>query len=238
MKLDILAIGAHPDDVELSAGGTLLVHLKRGLKCGIVDMTRGELGSRGNAAIRLEEANRAAEILGVHVRENLEMEDGFFLNDKAHQLSIASVIRKYRPEIILSNAVSDRHPDHGKAAVLVTNAVFLAGLARVSTTSAGQLQEAWKVKAHYHYLQDRFIQPDFVVNVTEVWEKRMEAIFAFKTQFYDPASKEPQTPISTKEFIDFLSARAMDIGRPCGFHYAEGFTVERTIGVSDLFNLK
>lgn len=237
MKLDILAFGAHPDDVELCAGGTLLVHIKKGYKCGIVDLTRGELGTRGNAAKRTEEANHSSEILGVQVRENLEMEDGFFINDKTHQLAIASVIRKYKPEIILSNAVSDRHPDHGRAAALITNAVFLAALSRLSSTSAGQLQEAWRVKAHYHYIQDRYIRPDLAIDITEYWDKKMESILAFKTQFFDPLSTEPKTPISEKEFLQFLEARSMEMGRQSGFQYAEGFTCERIPGVTDLFNL-
>jgi bacillithiol biosynthesis deacetylase BshB1 len=237
-KLDILAIASHPDDVELCAAGTLMAHISKGYKCGIVDLTRGELGTRGNAEKRLAEAKKAAEIMGLSVRENLEMEDGFFLNDKAHQLAIATVIRKYKPEIVISNSISDRHPDHGRAAALVTNAVFLAGLARLSTTSAGQPQEKWKVKAHYHCIQDRYIKPDFVIDVTPYWEKKMEAILAYKTQFFDPTNNEPNTPISGKEFLDFLSARAMEFGRPAGYHYAEGFTVERTPGVSDFFTLE
>jgi bacillithiol biosynthesis deacetylase BshB1 len=238
MKLDILAFAAHPDDVELCAAGTLLLHIKKGFKVGIVDLTKGELGTRGNATRRTEESNRSSEILGIHVRENLGMEDGFFLNDKTHQLSVVNVIRKYQPEIIISNAISDRHPDHGRAAELIREAVFLAGLSRVSTTSAGELQKVWKAKAHYHYIQDRYIKPDFIVDVTPFWEKKMEAILAFKTQFFDPNSKEPETPISGKDFLDFLSARAMEFGRPAGFKYGEGFTVERTVGVLDLFDLK
>ncbi len=237
VKLDILAFGAHPDDVELCAAGTLLVHLNKGYKCGIVDLTRGELGSRGTAATRMEEANKSSEILGIHVRENLEMEDGFFQNDKAHQLSIASVIRKYRPKIVISNAISDRHPDHGRAAALITNGVFLAGLKKVSTTLAGQLQESWRIKAHYHYIQDRYIKPDIVIDVSAVWEKKMEAILAFKSQFYDPDSIEPVTPISSMEFLKFIEGRSIETGRQAGFHYAEGFTCERTPGVKDFFNL-
>jgi bacillithiol biosynthesis deacetylase BshB1 len=237
MKLDILAFASHPDDVELGAGGTLLAHIDAGHKVGIVDLTRGELGTRGNAETRISEANAAAGLLGLSVRENLGMEDGFFQNDRTHQLAIASVIRKYRPEIIISNAVSDRHPDHGRAAALITNGAFLAGLTRVGTTAAGQLQESWKVRAHYHYIQDRYIRPDFVVDVTDYWEKKMEAILAFRTQFYDPKSSEPTTPISSKDFLDFLAARAMEMGRQSGFRFAEGFTVERTPGVKDLFTL-
>jgi bacillithiol biosynthesis deacetylase BshB1 len=237
MKLDILAFAAHPDDVEISAGGTILVHLKKGYKCGIIDLTQGELGTRGTMKTREEEAKRANEIIGIHVRENLGMEDGFFLNDKMNQLKIVSVIRKYRPEIVLCPAITDRHPDHSRAASLVSSAIFLSGLLKVETIIDDKLQEKWKVKAHYHYLQDRYIKPDFAVDISEVWEKKMQAVKAFSTQFYDPASKEPETVISRKDFFDFLAGRAMEMGRPLGVQYAEGFTTPRSPGISDLFNL-
>jgi N-acetylglucosamine malate deacetylase 1 len=237
MKLDILAFGAHPDDVELGAGGTLLMHLKKGYKCGIVDLTRGELGTRGSAELRDQEAKKAGEIIGVQVRENLGMEDGFFLNDRKHQLAIATIIRKYRPEIVLCNAIMDRHPDHARASTLTSMAVFLAGLQKVYTTYDGKQQDRWKVKANFHYIQDRHIKPDLAVDITEVWEKKMESVRAFASQFYNPSSSEPETEISGKDFLDFLTGRAMEMGRPLGIKYAEGFTTSRTPGVDDLFKL-
>ncbi len=237
MKLDILAFGAHPDDVEISASGTLIVHIENGYKCGIVDLTRGELGTRGSAEYRDDEAKRASEIIKIHARENLRMEDGFFQNDKINQLKIVSVIRKYRPEIILCNAIIDRHPDHSRAAALISTSIFLAGLHKVITTFNDTPQERWKVKAHYHYVQDRYIKPDIAVDISSVWDKKMQAIRAFSSQFYDPFSTEPDTEISGKDFIEFLSGRAMEMGRPLGVQYAEGFTSPRLPGVSNLFNL-
>ena len=237
MKLDILAFGAHPDDVEISASGTLLVHIAKGYKCGIIDLTRGELGTRGSAEQRDEEAKRASEIIGIHVRENLSMEDGFFYNDKANQLKIVSIIRKYKPEIILCNAITDRHPDHSRAASLISTSVFLAGLHKVNTMNNDIPQERWKVKAHYHYVQDRYIKPDIAVDISSVWEKKMASILAFSSQFYDPSSTEPDTEISGKDFMEFLSGRAMEMGRPLGVQYAEGFTSPRLPGVTNLFNL-
>ena len=237
MKLDILAFGAHPDDVEISSSGTLIVHIAKGYKCGIVDLTRGELGTRGSADLREKEAKAASEILGIHIRENLNMEDGFFQNDKINQMKVVSVIRKYQPEIVLCNAISDRHPDHSRAAALVASGVFLAGLSRLKSTMEGKEQERWKVKAHYQYIQDRYIKPDFAVDITSAWEKKMKSILAFSTQFYNPSSDEPQTEISGLDFIEFLSGRAREIGRPLGIEYAEGFTASRLPGVQDLFNL-
>ena len=237
MKLDILAFGAHPDDVEISSSGTLLIHMEKGYKCGIVDLTRGELGTRGTADLRAEEAKIASGILGIHARENLQMEDGFFQNDRTNQLKVVAVIRKYRPEIILGNAISDRHPDHSRASALISNAVFLSGLHRVKTTFENVEQERWKVKCFYQYMQDRYIKPDFAVDISSVWEKKMKAILAFSTQFYNPSSAEPETEISGLDFIEFLSGRAREIGRPLGVQYAEGFTAARLPGVKDLFNL-
>lgn len=237
MKLDILAFGAHPDDVEISASGTLLIHIEKGYTCGIVDLTRGELGTRGSAEFRDEEAKMASEIIKIHARENLRMEDGFFQNDKINQLKIVSVIRKYKPEIILCNAITDRHPDHSRAAALISTAIFLSGLQKVVTTFNDTQQERWKVKAHYHYVQDRYIKPDIAVDISSVWDIKMKAILAFSSQFYDPSSKEPDTEISGKDFIDFLAGRAMEMGRPLGVQYAEGFTSPRLPGVTNLFNL-
>ena len=236
MKLDILAFGAHPDDVELGASGTLLVHINKGFKCGIVDLTRGELGTRGSADIRSIEAKRASEILGIAIRENLGLEDGFFQIDKKSQLAVVAVIRKYQPEIILCNAVEDRHPDHARAAMLVERAVFLAGLSRVQTgTSSGD--QRWKTRAVYHYLQDRYMKPDVIVDVSDFWEKRMESVKAYSSQFYNPHSNEPDTAISGKDFLDFLTSRAIDMGRPIGVRYGEGFTLSRPPGTENLLDL-
>lgn len=232
MKLDILALGAHPDDVEISCGGTLLKHIELGYSCGIIDLTQGELGTRGSGELRLKEAEKARQILGVAVRENLGFADGFFLNDKEHQLPIIRMIRKYRPEIVLANSVHDRHPDHAKGAKLVADACFLSGLVKIETGQA-----AWRPKVIYHYIQDEYIQPDLTVDVTPYFDKKVEAIKAFSSQFYDPESDEPETPISGKEFFDFLKGRAAMVGRPIGAKLAEGFTAHRNVGVNNLFDL-
>lgn len=232
MKLDILAFGAHPDDVEISCAGTILKHIELGYKCGIVDLTRGELGTRGSGELRLVEAEKAKNILGIEARENLGFADGFFQNDKEHQLPVIEMIRKYRPEIVLANSIHDRHPDHGKGAKLVADACFLAGLVKIETG-----QEAWRPKAVYHYIQDEFIHPDLTVDVTPHFDKKIESILAYSSQFYNPDSNEPDTPISGKEFLDFLRGRAMTYGRPIGAELAEGFTAARNIGVKNLFDL-
>ena len=237
MKLDILAFGAHPDDVELSCSGTILKHIQMGKKAGLIDLTRGELGTRGTPEIRDAEAKEAAKILGVSVRENLNLADGYFQNDNGHQLKVIEIIRKYKPEIILCNAITDRHPDHGKAARLVADASFYAGLMKIETICDGKKQEAWRTKAVYHYIQDRYIRPHFVTDITEFMEKKMEAVKAFRSQFYDPSSSEPTTPISTKEFLEFTYSRATDMGRPINVKYAEGFTTERIPAVHSLFEL-
>lgn len=234
MKLDILAIGVHPDDVELSCAGTLLKHIELGKKVGILDLTKGELGSRGSAALRIQEAAKAAQILGVTHRDTLDFSDGFFENDKAHQLEVIKIIRKYQPDIVLANAISDRHPDHGRAAKLVSDACFYSGLVKVVTELEGVNQNHWRPKAIYHYIQDRYIKPDFVVDVSKFVDLKMEAIMAYKSQFYDPSSTEPETPISSKQFMDFIKARMANFGRDINAPYAEGFTVERTIGVTDI----
>ncbi|MBK6986920.1 MAG: bacillithiol biosynthesis deacetylase BshB1 [Bacteroidetes bacterium] len=238
MKLDILAFGAHPDDVELSASGTLINHIKKGYKCGIVDLTNGELGTRGTAETRKEEAEASSKIIGIIAREYLNLADGFFNNDGDHRLEVVKMIRKYQPSIVLCNAISDRHPDHGRGASLVSDAIFLSGLVKVVTQIGGVDQLPWRPQAVYHYIQDRFIKPDFVVDVSDVWEQRMESVKAFKTQFYQADSTEPDTAISSKEFLDFLKGRAMEYGRPAGFQFAEGFTVERYPGINDLTLLK
>lgn len=237
MKLDILAIGAHPDDVEMSCGGTLAKEIANGKKAGILDLTRGELGTRGSAEIRDEEAKKAAEILGVSVRENLGFGDGFFVNNKATQLEVVKIIRKYRPEIILCNAVDDRHIDHGKASTLVSDACFLSGLVKIETIHQGNNQHPWRPTAVYHYIQWKELTPDFVVDITGFEDKKMEAIFAYRSQFFDEASKEPNTPISSKNATDSMLYRNRNLGRLIGTEAAEGFTVERLPAVASIFDL-
>ena len=238
MKLDIVAFGAHPDDVELGCAGTILKEISLGKKVGIVDLTRGELGTRGSAAIRHQEATAAAEILGVTVRENLDMRDGFFTNDEQHQLAVIKMIRKYKPEIVLCNAIDDRHIDHAKGSKLVSDACFLSGLVRIETDIDGVKQEAWRPKLVYHYIQWKNVVPDFVVDITGFTDKKTESILAYGSQFYDPNSKEPESPISSKNFLESLNYRSRDLGRLAGVEHAEGFTVERYLAVNSLGDLK
>jgi bacillithiol biosynthesis deacetylase BshB1 len=237
-QLDILAFGAHPDDVELGCSGTLYKHIVKGYKVGIIDLTRGELGTRGSVELRNKEAEAASKVLGISIRENLDFADGFFRNDRDHQLEIIKVIRKYRPKIILCNSISDRHIDHGRAAALVADAAFLSGLIKIETMNDGIKQSAWRPQSVYHYIQDYYLKPDFVVDITDSFKKKMEAIQCFSSQFYNPESKEPETPISSRDFLDFIEARARELGRPIQAKYAEGFKTARYIGVNDLFNLK
>jgi bacillithiol biosynthesis deacetylase BshB1 len=237
MKLDILAFGAHPDDVELGCAGTILKEISLGKKVGIVDLTRGELGTRGSAELRDLEAAAAANILGVSVRENLAMRDGFFVNDEAHQLEVIKMIRKYKPEIVLCNAIDDRHIDHGKGSKLVSDACFLSGLMKIETSLNGGQQTAWRPKVVYHYIQWKNIEPDFVVDITGFTEKKIESILAYGSQFYDANSKEPATPITSKNFLESLNYRAQDLGRLVGVDFAEGFTVERHLAVNSLGDL-
>jgi bacillithiol biosynthesis deacetylase BshB1 len=234
MKLDILAIGAHPDDIELSCGGTLLSQTDKGSKVGILDLTHGELGTRGTPELRLEEAAAAAKIMGVSVRENAGFADGFFANDKEHQLELIRYIRKYQPDIILGNAIYDRHPDHGRAAQLISNAVFLSGLSKVETKLNGEIQAAWRPKALYHYVQSMDITPSFVVDISAYFDKKLEAIAAYGSQFHRPESTEPATFISSPEFMEFIKGRASHFGVPIGVRYAEGFTSKRLVGVRNL----
>ena len=238
MKLDILAFGAHPDDVELGCAGTILKEVALGKKVGIVDLTRGELGTRGSAEIRDKEAAAAAAILGVSVRENLAFRDGFFVNDEAHQLEIIKMIRKYQPEIVLCNAVDDRHIDHPKGSQLVSDACFLSGLIRITTSLDGEEQKAWRPKVVYHYMQWKNLVPDFVVDITGYVEQKTAAILAYSSQFYDPNSKEPESPISSKNFLESLNYRSRDLGRLTGLEHAEGFTAERYLAVNRLSDLK
>lgn len=238
MKLDILAIGAHPDDVELGCGATIAKEIANGKKVGIIDLTRGELGTRGTAETRDAESNNAAHILGVSLRVNMNFADGFFVNDKKHQLELITMIRKYQPEIVLCNAIDDRHIDHAKGSKLVSNACFLSGLIKVETKDDNKEQKPWRPKQVYHYIQWKNLEPDFVVDVSGFIEKKIESVFAYKTQFYDATSKEPETPISSKNFTDSINYRARDLGRLIGVEYAEGFNVERYAAVDSLFDLK
>ena len=238
MKLDILAFGAHPDDVELGCSGTIAKEVSLGKKVGIIDLTRGELGTRGSVEIRNSESAKASEILGVVVRENLDMRDGFFINDEAHQLKIIQMLRKYRPEIVLCNAITDRHIDHGKGSKLVSDACFLSGLVKIETELNGEKQQAWRPKVVYHYIQWQNIEPDFVVDISEFIGKKMESVLAYSSQFYDPNSKEPVSPITSKNFLDSVKYRAQDFGRLVGVEYAEGFTTERYLAVNSLGDLK
>ncbi len=239
MKLDILVFGAHPDDAELGAGGTIAKEISLGKKVGIIDLTRGELGTRGTAAIRDREAEASAKILGLSVRENMEFADGFFVNDRTHQMALIKKIRTYKPDIVLCNAVHDRHIDHARASELVSHSCFLSGLVKIDTMAEGddQWQEAWRPKQVYHYIQWKNLKPDFVVDITGFIEKKMESIGAYASQFYDPESEEPSTPISSKNFTDSVTYRARDLGRMVGVEYAEGFTVERFIGVNSLSDI-
>ncbi len=231
MKLDVLAFGVHPDDVELSCSGTLMVEKNYGKKTGIVDLTEGELGTRGSSAIRYQEAAAAAMILGVDIRENLQIADGFFKNDEAHQRKVIRIIRKYKPEIVICNAPEDRHPDHGRSAQLVSDASFLSGLSKIETSDNGIIQEAWRPKYVLHYIQDRYLKPDFVVDITAFFEQKLEAIKAYKTQFYNPDLSEPETYISTPDFLESVIYRYKMFGKMIGVKYAEGFITNKTIGI-------
>jgi bacillithiol biosynthesis deacetylase BshB1 len=237
MKLDILAFGAHPDDVELGCSGTLAKEISLGKKVGIIDLTRGELGTRGSVAIRNSESANASEILGVSVRENLDMRDGFFINDEAHQMKVIEMLRKYRPEIVLCNAIQDRHIDHGKGSKLVSDACFLSGLRRIETIVDGKSQEAWRPKVVYHYIQWENITPDFVVDISGFLEIKMESILAYSSQFYKENTSEPESPITSKNFLDSVKYRAQDLGRIIGTAHGEGFTVERYLAVNSLSDL-
>lgn len=237
MKLDILAFGAHPDDVELGCGATLAKHVDAGHKTGIVDLTRGDLGTRGTPEIRLEEAQAAAKVLRLKARENLGFRDGFFVNDQAHQLEVIRMLRKYRPDIVLCNAPHDRHPDHGRASQLVVESCFYAGLRRIETVDNGVPQEAWRPKQVYHYIQFYDLKPDFSVDVSGYLEAKMAAINAHKSQFYDPKSKEPETVIASRAFYDSIANRMAEWGRILGVQHAEAFLAEKTPGVKNLSDL-
>jgi len=238
MKLDILIFAVHPDDAELGCSGTILKHKAASKKVGVIDLTRGELGSRGSAEIRDEEAKAAAEILGLDVRENLAMRDGFFQNDEAHILQVIRKIRQYQPEIVIGNAFTDRHPDHGRASKLINDAVFLSGLVKIQTEMNGLPQAQWRPGLLLHFIQDTYIKPDILIDVTPFWETKMESVRAYKTQFYSPDyDEENQTYISNPEFIKAVEARARDYGKSIGVTFAEGFTSSKLLGVDSLFNL-
>lgn len=239
IKLDILVLAVHPDDAELGCSGTILKHVKQGKKVGIVDLTRGELGTRGTAEIRDEEAAASAKILGLTVRENLGFADAFFQNDKAHQLKVIAAIRKYQPEIIITNAYHDRHPDHGRANQLVEVAAFLSGLRKIETFDGGAAQAPWRPPLLLHFIQDEYIKPDVVIDVTEFWDEKLASIRAFGSQFYNPEwDDEPETYISSPNFIQVIEARAREFGKAINVKYAEGFTSRKILGVDSLFDLK
>ena len=237
LKLDILAFGAHPDDVELGCAGTLAKEISLGRKVGIIDLTEGELGTRGSVEIRYKEAAKASEILGISFRENLKMRDGFFKNDEEHQMEVIKMIRKYRPKIVLCNAVDDRHIDHGKGAKLVSDACFLSGLKRVETFLDNEKQEAWRPQVVYHYIQWKDLKPDFVVDISGFMDKKVEAIMAYDSQFYNPNINDSVTPIATKNFLESIKYRPQDFGRLIGTDFAEGFTTERYVAVNSLGDL-
>lgn len=237
MKIDILAIGIHPDDVELSCSGTIAKHIALGKKVGILDLTRGELGTRGNAELRTKEANDAAIILGVSFRTQLNLKDCFFENNEENQKKIIEIIRKHQPEIILCNAISDRHPDHGRASKLVSDASFYSGLIKIETHTDNKIQQAWRPKAVYHYIQDQYIHPDFVIDISDFIDIKHKAIMAYSSQFYNPSSNEPETPISSKHFIESVNSKMSILGRDIGVKFAEGFTVNRYPGINSLFDL-
>ncbi|MBE2231419.1 MAG: bacillithiol biosynthesis deacetylase BshB1 [Chitinophagaceae bacterium] len=237
MKVDILAIGVHPDDVELGCSGTLINEINKGKKVAILDLTQGELGTRGTVETRYEEAARAAMIMGIHARENLKMRDGFFRNDEEHQRLLIAAIRKYRPSIVIGNILRDRHPDHGRAGNLIGDSCFLSGLAKIETLDeTGKPQERWRPAYVLQYIQDWYHEPDFLIDISAVFEQRMKAIEAYSTQFYTgPASQDgPQTYISKPGFLDSVIARARMFGKRIGVEYAEGFLSEKKLGLQNL----
>ncbi len=236
-SLDILCITAHPDDVEISMAGTLLHHIALGRTVGITDLTRGELGTRGSAEIRAREAEEARQVLGVPFREQVGLLDGFFRRDEESLRKVIVHIRRHRPAIVLTNARMDRHPDHGRASELVAEACFLSGLRRIGTKDKGKEQEEWRPKAVYHAIQDRWIDPDIVVDITPHWKKKLEALHCFRSQFHDPKSNEPLSPIAREDFLPFLEGRAREMGRLIGTTFGEGYTVARPPAVRDLLTL-
>jgi len=237
MKTDVLVFAAHPDDAEMSCGGTICKLITEGKVVGIIDLTRGEMGTRGSAEIRDKESAAASSIMGIHYRDNLRFRDAFFRNDEAHQIAIIQQLRKYKPEIVLANAPSDRHPDHGKAANLIREAAFLSGLRRIVTSLDGQYQEAWRPARVFHYIQDHRLRPDFVIDITPYFEQKMQSIRAYESQFHNPDSDDPQTYLSSREFLDFLEARSRDVGHLIGAEFGEGFVAETPLKIKDLLTL-
>ena len=237
-KLDVLVFAAHPDDAELGCYGTIAAQIAQGNKVGIVDFTQGEMGTRGTPELRLQEAEDAAKILGLAARENMGFQDVFFKDDEEHQLKLIQVIRKYQPEIVLANAINDRHPDHGKGSSLASKACFMSGLTKIETFQDRVMQSPWRPKFVYHYIQNNYIEPDFIVDISDFWEIKIKSIAAFGSQFYNPKSQEPASFISSSEFLPFIESRARELGHRINTKYGEGFTVERFIGVSNLFDLK
>jgi len=237
MKLDILVFAVHPDDAELSCSGTIAAQVAQGYKCGIVDLTRGEMGTRGTPELRMKEASDSSEILELAVRENLGFQDVKFENDWDHQVEVVKMIRKYQPDIVLANAVKDRHSDHPKAAQLIQQAFFKTGLRKIKTFLDGEEQQSYRPRKLYHYIQTDYIEPDFIIDISDFWEAKRKSILAFKSQFYDPDSHEPQTFISSPEFLDFIEARAKTFGFRIGAKYGEGFTTSTTPGAKDITTL-
>lgn len=236
-KLDILVMAVHPDDAELGCSGTIARHIAEGLKVGIVDFTAGELGTRGSGPLRLKEAEASSKVLGLAARENLGFRDGFFRNDEAHQLELIKIIRKYRPKVVLANAKSDRHPDHGRSSQLATEACFYSGLRKVETELDGKQQEAWRPQNLFYYIQDRYLEPDFVVDVTEFWDVKDKAIRAFSSQFFDPNSNEPESYLTSPEFLQFIEARAKEMGHKIGVKYGEGFQKSKMLKVNSVLGI-
>jgi bacillithiol biosynthesis deacetylase BshB1 len=237
-KLDILVIAAHPDDAELCCGGTILKQISLGYSVGILDLTRGELGTRGSAVIREEESKKASKLLGIEVRANLELADGFFVNDAISQLKLINYLRRFQPKIVLGNAIYDRHPDHGRASKLISEACFYSGLRKIETYWDSGPQEPWRPSSVFHYIQDRYIKPDFVVNISDFMEQKLTVLKAFSSQFYDPNSSEPISYISTPDFMESMVARARELGKPIGAKYGEGFTCNRLLGIENLFHIQ
>jgi len=238
MKLDLVVMAAHPDDAEMSCGGTIASAIAQGKKVGIIDFTRGELGTRGTPEIRATESAAATKILHLSARENLGFRDGFFKNDEEHQLKLIAALRRYQPDVVLANAIEDRHPDHGKGAALAVDACFYSGLRMIQTFDFdGTPQKAWRPKALYHYIQDKFIKPDLVVDIANFWDVKEASIRAYKSQFHDPNSTEPESYLTSPEFLEFLKARSQEMGHMIGAKYGEGYTKTKTIGIKDLFSL-
>lgn len=235
--IDLLAFGAHPDDIEISSAGTVISHVQQGKKVVIADLTRGELGTRGTKEIRDQESIAATKILGIDERLNLNFRDGFFKNDEEHQLEVIKIIRHYKPELVIAPAIFDRHPDHGRGGALINDAFFLSGLRMIETSYKDQKQDAFRPRLLLHYIQDRLMPPDIVVDTTAFFEQKMESIKAFKSQFYDPASDDPETYISKKGFLKNIEARDRDMGRPSGFDFGEGFVSKKSLGVKSLFDI-